>query len=200
MRVACLDLPGFPLQLVWRQRAGVAAASGRRDRRGSPAGRGAVGVRAGARRRACSSGSAMRTRCRCAAGCGARVSPGQHDRGAIAELRAVLHRLSPGVEPGEPGTFWLDGDGLDRVFPDGNGPSGRAWGAAIARAVAELGYRGAVVVGFSRFATYAIARATRGRRDGAPRATPRSARRPARCRSRGSTSTRSCAMRSRGSA
>src|SRR5262249_17856958 len=100
------------------------------------------------------------------------VLPGQLDE-AITELRAVLHRLSPGVEPGEPGTFWLDGDGLGRGVPDAgdagaggrtgaaSGGQGRAWGAAIAEAVVALGYRGAVVVGFSRFATYAIARARR---------------------------------------
>ena len=73
---------------------------------------------------------------------------------AIEELRGVLHRLSPRVEPGDPGSFWLDGDGLDRIF-------GPRWGVTIMKAVAQLGYRGAVVVGFSRFATYAIARATR---------------------------------------
>src|SRR6185503_15438908 len=50
-------------------------------------------------------------------------------------------------------------EGLDRVFPDARGPRGTAWGTAIGRAVAELGYRGAIVIGFSRFATYAIARA-----------------------------------------
>jgi protein ImuB len=90
-----------------------------------------------------------------------RVVPGERIAEAITELRAVLHRLSPRVEPGEPGTFWLDGQGLGRVFPDARAPRGTAWAMAIAHAVAELGYRGAVVVGFSRFATYAIARATR---------------------------------------
>lgn len=84
----------------------------------------------------------------------ARVVPPEQIAAAIEELRAALHKLSPRVEPGEPGTFWLDGDGLDRVFGD-------RWGVTIMKAVGELGYRGAVVVGFSRFATYAIARATR---------------------------------------
>jgi len=66
----------------------------------------------------------------------ARVVPDEQIAEAITELRAVLHRLSPRVEPG---TFWLDGEGLGRVFPDGAGPRGRAWGDAIT----ELGYRGA---------------------------------------------------------
>jgi len=84
----------------------------------------------------------------------ARVVPPEQIVEAIEELRGVLHRLSPRVEPGDPGSFWLDGDGLDRVFGD-------RWGVSIMKAVSELGYHGAVVVGFSRFATYAIARATR---------------------------------------
>jgi len=84
----------------------------------------------------------------------ARVVPPEQIVEALEELRGVLHRLSPRVEPGEPGSFWLDGDGLDRVFGD-------RWGVSIMKAVSELGYHGAVVVGFSRFATYAIARATR---------------------------------------
>ena len=89
--------------------------------------------------------------------------PPEQIAAAITELRVKLHALSPRVEPGEPGTFWLDGEGLERMFLDGEGrgPPGTAWGMAIGRAVAELGVHGAVVVGFSRFATYAIARATR---------------------------------------
>src|SRR5262249_34086317 len=72
---------------------------------------------------------------------------------AIGELRVALHRLSPNVEPGEPGTFWLDGSGLDRLF------TREAWAATIEHTIAELGYAGAIVVGVSPFATYAIARA-----------------------------------------
>ncbi|HEX7840938.1 MAG TPA: hypothetical protein VF469_25850, partial [Kofleriaceae bacterium] len=160
MRVACLDLPGFPLQLVWRQEPAwrtepvVVIDSDR------PQGEvlwaceraRAAGVLAGHRYTyALSLCSGLR----------ARVVPDEQLTEAITELRAVLHRLSPRVEPGEPGTFWLDGEGLGWVFPDGAGPHGRAWGDAIAAAVTELGYRGAIVVGFSRFATSAIARATR---------------------------------------
>src|SRR6185369_10849044 len=99
----------------------------------------------------------------------ARVVPAAQIAEATTELRTVLKQFSPGVEPGEPGSFWLDGEGLDRVFPDepdggpaGTSPRGLAWGNAIARTLAALGYRGAIVVGFSRFATYAIARASRG--------------------------------------
>ena len=88
----------------------------------------------------------------------ARVVPPEQIEATTVELRAMLHRLSPRVEPGEPGTFWLDGDGLERIFQSSEGPR-EAWGMSIARAITAIGFRGAVVVGFSRFATYAIARA-----------------------------------------
>ena len=160
MTVACLDLPAFPLQLVWRDEPswrahpvvvidedrpqGAVLWACERARR--------VGVLVGQRyAHALSLCGGLR----------ARVVPPERIAAATVELRAALHRLSPRVEPGEPGTFWLDGDGLARIFLDDGKPDGTAWGMAIARTVTEHGLRGAVVVGFSRFATYAIARATR---------------------------------------
>src|SRR5215470_16886683 len=149
MRVACLDLPGFPLQLVlrqepaWRTQPVVVIDDDRPQ-----------GEVLWACERARTSGVLIGQRYAYALslceGLRARVVPPEQIDEAIAELRAVLHRLSPGVEPGEPGTFWLDGEGLARVFPDaaagdaaagnaadqGAGGHGRAWGAAIAEAVA----------------------------------------------------------------
>jgi protein ImuB len=160
MRVACLDLPAFPLQLVWRQEPAwrshpVVVVETDRPQ----------GEVLWASERARAAGVLVGQRYAYALSlCGelrARVVPAEQIAEAITELRAVLHRLSPRVEPGEPGTFWLDGEGLDRMFPDARAPRGTAWGVAIARALTELGYRGAAVIGFSRFATYAIARATR---------------------------------------
>jgi protein ImuB len=165
VRVACLDLPAFPLQLVWRQYSDWRAHAVVVIERDRPHGQvlwacehaRASGVQIGHRY---SHALALCPELR------ARVVPPEQIAEATLELRTVLTQFSPGVEPGEPGTFWLDGEGLDRVFPDAGGtrgaPRGQAWGHAIARALAALGYRGAIVVGFSRFATYAIARATRG--------------------------------------
>ncbi len=160
IRVACLDLPALPLQLVWRSEPawrahpvvviendrpqGIVLWACERAR--------ATGVLAGQRyAHALSLCSGLR----------ARVVPPEQIESAIVELRTALHALSPRVEVGEPGTFWLDGEGLDRIFVDGRGPQGTVWGMAIARAISDRGLTGAVVVGFSRFATYAIARATR---------------------------------------
>lgn len=154
MKVACLDLPALPLQLVWRREPELRAHPVVVIDEDRPQGSvlwaceraRKAGVLVGQRyAHALSLCGALR----------ARVVPPEQITTAIDELRVALHRLSPRVEPGEPGTFWLDGDGLDRLFPHA------AWGATIAKTVSELALAGAVVVGFSRFATYAIARATR---------------------------------------
>jgi protein ImuB len=65
-----------------------------------------------------------------------------------------LRRLTPDVEPAhEPGTFWLSGQGLGSLFR-----SATAWGRAISAALGELGWASSVVVGFTRFGSYAVAR------------------------------------------
>ncbi|HSD87527.1 MAG TPA: hypothetical protein VLB44_08425 [Kofleriaceae bacterium] len=160
MKVACLDLPALPLQLVWRREPELRKQAVVVIDEDRPQGSvlwaceraRAAGVLPGQRyAHALSLHRALR----------ARVVPPEQIDAAIVELRAALHALSPRVEPGEPGVFWLDGEGLDRIFPDVRGPHGQAWGMAIQRAIAGLGFAGAVVVGFSRFATYAIARAMR---------------------------------------
>ena len=152
MTVACVDLPAFPLQLVWRLEPAWRAHPTVVIDEDRPQGEvlwacekaRASGVLVGQRY--------AHALARCA-GLRARVVPPEQIAAAIDELRTHLHALSPRVEPGEPGTFWLDGDGLARIFDD--------WGAAIAAAITARGFTGAVVVGFSRFATYAIARAAR---------------------------------------
>jgi protein ImuB len=162
VKIACLDLPALPLQLVWRDEPALRAQAVVVIDEDRPQGtvlwaceraRGA-GVLPGQRyAHALSLHRALR----------ARVVPVERIEAAITELRAALHELSPHVEPSaDPGTFWLDGEGLDRIFVDQRTLPGQAWGMAIQRTITGLGFAGTVVVGFSRFATYAIARATRG--------------------------------------
>ncbi|CAN5916766.1 DNA polymerase Y family protein [soil metagenome] len=155
MRVACLDLPAFPLQLVWRAEPSwrsnpVVVIDEDRPQ----------GIVLWACERARGAGVMIGQRYAHAlslcAGLRARVVPPEQIQAATGELRTALHLMSPSVESGEPGTCWLDGAGLGNVFPDP-----QAWGMHIGKAAAVLGYHGAVVVGFSRFATYAIARAVR---------------------------------------
>ena len=168
--VACVDLPALPLQLVWRGEPALRAHAVVVIDEDRPQGRvlwaceraRASGVLPG-QRYAHALGLCRELR--------ARVVPPERIEAAVVELRAALHALSPRVDPGrwaepsglhsgpgtgEPGTCWLDGDGLDRIF--GGAP---AWAAAIQRVLGQLGLAGAVVIGWSRFATYAIARAAR---------------------------------------
>jgi protein ImuB len=166
MRIACLDLPAFPLQLVWRKEPAwrqepvvvIEADRPQAEVLWACERARAAGVLAGQRYAFALS---------LCGGLRARVVAADQIAEAITELRVVLHRLSPRVEPGEPGTFWLDGEGLGRVFVDAGAAGdararrGQAWCEAISQAIGELGYRGAIVVGFSRFATYAIARSMR---------------------------------------
>jgi protein ImuB len=159
--IACVDLPALPLQLAWRAEPelrrhatvvidedrpqGIVLWACERAR--------AAGVLPG-QRYAHALGLCNKLR--------ARVVPQAEIDAAVVELRSALHACSPRVEAsclrdgGEPGTFWLDGDGLQRV--DFKAPS---WGAAIARSIASVRLTGAIVVGFSRFATYALARVKR---------------------------------------
>jgi protein ImuB len=79
-------------------------------------------------------------------------APVEIQRG-IQEFAALLRKLSPDVEAcfSEPGVFWLSGAGLGKIFP-----SASAWGRAILEATS--GFAAGIAVGFSRFATYAVAR------------------------------------------
>jgi protein ImuB len=75
---------------------------------------------------------------------------------ALAELKTLLWRFSPGLEVSEEaGVFWLDASGLEPLFT-----SLEAWSHALREQVFALGFRACVVVGFSRFGSYALARAS----------------------------------------
>lgn len=83
----------------------------------------------------------------------------EQERAAASELVKRLRRLSPRVEPSseEPGVFWLDASGLGGLWPDL-----QHWAEAVREELAAAGMLGAVAVGWSRFAVYAIARQLRG--------------------------------------
>jgi protein ImuB len=160
MTIACVDLPALPLQLAWRSEPELRRLPTVVIDEDRPQG---IVLWACERARAASILPGQRY-AHALGLCGklrARVVTPAQIEAAVVELRTALHACSPRVEShgtdgGEPGTFWLDGDGLARV--DFKAPT---WGAAIQRALASLALSGAVVVGFSRFATYALARVKR---------------------------------------
>lgn len=86
------------------------------------------------------------------------VSPVDLKQGAQAVLK-TLRNFSPDVEPDKnaPGTFWLNAAGLDRLAA-----SLGIWARRIRASLRELGFDASLAVGFSRFGTYALARALRG--------------------------------------
>lgn len=161
--IACVDLPAFPLQLVWRREPALRSRPVAVIDEDRPQGvvlwacerARDAGVLPGQRyAHALSLCSEVR----------ARVVPPEQIEAAIVELRAACSSLSPRVDPsadGEPGTLWLDGHGLAKLFIDQGAMRGAAWATAIAETIARLSYRSAIVIGFSRFGTYAIARALR---------------------------------------
>jgi protein ImuB len=86
------------------------------------------------------------------------VAPAEIER-ALGTLVERLRRFTPDVEPSRelPGVFWLDASGLERLHP-----SRPVWARQIHDELAAAGFVTTVVVGFTRFGTYAVARASRG--------------------------------------
>ena len=160
-RIACVDVPAFPLQLVrrahpeWRGRAVVVVD------RDSPRGlvlwaneqARKVGVLPGLRYAA---GLSLDADLR------ATVVPEAVLALAISELTEVLRRFSPTVEPSpidaDPGLFWLDAEGLSLLYP-----SLAAWGEAVRGALTTVQLRSGMAVGYTRFGSYVTARARAGR-------------------------------------
>jgi len=114
-------------------------------------------------------------RCRCARlARRARVGTTREIEAATVELRSKLHALCRRVDPGrrsESGGLHLGPARparsgsmakASRACPGDERPMGTSWGMTIGRTILRaLGYHGASFVASSRFATYAIARATR---------------------------------------
>jgi protein ImuB len=77
----------------------------------------------------------------------------------VEELVRHLADASPRVEASddEPGVFWLDADGFEFLYP-----SLKQWGEGLRRALRRRGLESVIAIGFTRFGSYAAARAGRG--------------------------------------
>jgi protein ImuB len=153
-RVACVDVPALALQLLWRREPAWRTQPTVVVDEDRPQG---VVRWASEQARALRvlPGQRFATALALAPELRAGVVPPEEIAAAVDELAARLHALSPEVtrSEGEPGTLWLGGAGLGRLYP-----SATAWGQAMVQVLVELGLAGVVVIGFSRFATCAIAR------------------------------------------
>jgi protein ImuB len=155
-RLACVDVPGLPLQLLLRRHT---------DWRGKPAAvvdhdkpQGVIlWINEQARAAGVLPGMRYGAALSLAGDLRAGEVPEQEIAAEVAELVKCLQKFSPDVEPaaGEPGVFWLDARGLERLWP-----SASHWARDISRTLAERGSLSTVVVGTTRFGTYAV---TRGR-------------------------------------
>ena len=155
-RIACLNPPEFPLQILLREHP---------QWRALPA---AVVDRDAAQGTILWSNEAARAR---------RVLPGLRYAAALSlapDLRAgevaaaqiseavsalgdALRFYTPEVEPSaqEPGIFWLGASGLSLLYP-----SLFKWASLVHDEVTRTGFSAAVVLGYSRFSTYALAHAS----------------------------------------
>jgi len=96
-----------------------------------------------------------------APGLRAGVIPDSDVTRAVDAVTGALRNFSPHVEPAgdEPGVFWLDASGLERLHA-----SLGDWARSIHDDLRPQGLDAIIVVGFTRFGTYAAARGTRGTR------------------------------------
>lgn len=157
-RLACVDLPEFPLQLLlarhpeWQRLPAAVVAQDKPQGEilwVSPEAR-AAGVLPGMRY---AQGLSLATGLRAAEVTTAEV------RLEVEELAGLLRCFSPDVEVSkeEPGVFWANADGLSGLFC-----SLDLWARKIHAALAARGRQASVVVGFRRFAAYAVARGRGG--------------------------------------
>lgn len=157
-RLACVDLPTFPLQLLlkrhseWRHRPAAVVAEDK------PQGL-ILWVNEKARQSGVLPGwryaAAFALASELRAG---EVSPAEINE-AVTALTTQLMRFSPEVEPAalEPGVFWLNRAGLERLY---SAPA--KWLRALHKDIHAQGFHANIVAGFSRFGTYAVAKVTRG--------------------------------------
>lgn len=156
--LACVDLPALPLQLLLRRHPDWAAHPAAVVSEDKPQGS-ILWVNERARQLRVLPGlryaAAFSLTSKLRAG---EVSPLEIEK-AVAELTDRLLRFTPEVEPAaeEPGIFWLNGAGLKRLYL-----SPRQWGYAIQKDINGQGWDINLAIGFTRFGTYAVAKAKKG--------------------------------------
>jgi protein ImuB len=157
-RLACVDLPAFPLQLLLRRHpdwSGYPAAVVAEDK---PQGL-VLWVNEKARRFGVLPGLRYAAAFSLAATLRAgEVAPAESEK-AIADLTQRLMRFTPEVEPSteEPGVFWLGGSGLQHLYA-----SPQEWAYAIYKDLRAQAFSGNLAVGFTRFGSYAVAKVKEG--------------------------------------
>lgn len=156
-RLACVDVPALPLQLALREhpdwrRHPVAVVED--DRAQSPI----LWVNGRARQAGVAPGMSYASALALAPALRAVPLAPEPIARAVEAIAARLRAFSPEVEPAAeiPGVFWACLAGLHRLYA-----SPAVWATAVRADLAAAGIVAVVVVGFTRFGTYAVAHLTR---------------------------------------
>ncbi|HEX6437976.1 MAG TPA: DNA polymerase Y family protein, partial [Candidatus Binatia bacterium] len=157
-RLACVDLPAFALQLLFKRHPEWRAYPAAVVAEDKPQG---LILQINERARRCGVLPGLRYAAAFSLARGLRAGEVRPDEihKAIITLTQRLMRFTPEVEPSapEPGVFWLNGKGLQRLYT-----SPQEWGGAIHQDIKAQGFQANLVAGFSRFGTYAIAKEKSG--------------------------------------
>ncbi len=154
-RLACVDLPAFPLQLLlrrhpqWCELPAVVVAEDKPQAF-------ILWVNERARQSKILPGQRYAHALGLSRDLRAGVVTERDIEQGVAAVAALLRDFTPEVEPAEdePGTFWLDATGLGKLFS-----SVGVWARAIRSRLRQSDFTSSVVAGFTRFGTYAVARA-----------------------------------------
>ena len=156
-RLACVSVPAFPLQVLLRSHPdwrGKPAAVVEEDRPHSAV----LWVNYQARRAGVRPGMRYATALALADGLRAGAIAPSETRGIREHLTARLLRFTPDVESGEdPVIYWAGLAGLAHLHP-----SLAQWAEAVLGDFQDAGFHAAVVIGFTRFGTYAVAQVSSG--------------------------------------
>jgi protein ImuB len=157
-RIACVDVPELPLQLLLRRhpdwsRLPVAVVAEDKPQAAI------LWSNEAARRARILPGLRYAAALSLAGDLRADVVPEAELRRAKALLLRRLRGFTPEVEPAtaEPGVFWLDAAGLMLLYP-----SLQAWAEKICASLCRSGFSANVAVGFTRFGSYATVKARAG--------------------------------------
>ena len=154
-RLACVDLAAFPLQLLLRRHpdwGGYPVAVVAEDK---PQGL-VLWVNEKARQQGVLPGLRYAAAFSLTSALRAGEVPPAETKKAVNELVQRLMRFTPEVEPSmdEPGVFWLNGSGLQRLYA-----SAHRWAYAIHSDLRAQQFAVSLAVGFTRFGSYAAAKA-----------------------------------------
>jgi protein ImuB len=157
-RLACVDLPAFPLQLLLRHRPEWAVYPAAVVAEDKPQGL-ILWVNEKARQHGVLPGLRYAAALSLAADLHASEVSSNEIHKAVKELTYRLMRFTPEVEPSseEPGVFWLNSMGLKLLYP-----SSEKWTRALHGDIAAQKFHVSVVAGFTRFGTYAVAKVKNG--------------------------------------